>query len=72
MGKAWYKSTIIIYTGIINKNNRNRELAIIGKSGDDKYVVSWYNNKTKRFGVEFFVDKIGDNKFIYKGQEYDW
>lgn len=69
MDKQWYKS-IIYYTGIINSNNRNRELAIIGKA-DNEYVVSWYNNKTKRFGVEFFVEKTEDGGFIYNGEKYE-
>ena len=74
--EPWYTTIPLVYTGHIHPNKPSKELTIMGYMGKEKYVASWYNDKTGRFGIEFLVDATEDG-FIYKDKEikftkYGW
>lgn len=63
-----YCKVPIYYTGLINTNNKNKELVLMDRLGD-MYTACWRNHKLCTLGIEFLVKAVPAG-FIFKNKEY--
>lgn len=58
----------LLYTGIKHPNNKNKELVLMDRIGDN-YTACWRNNELSKVGIEFLIPAI-DGGFIFKDKTY--
>jgi hypothetical protein len=62
-----YINVPMYYTRIEHPNNKNKELVIIDRLGEN-YLACWRNGKTCKMGIRFLV-KATKNGFMFKNKE---
>lgn len=63
-----YAKIPLYYTGLKHPNNKNKELVLMDRLGDN-YTACWRNNHLNKTGIEFLVKAI-NNGFIFKNKSY--
>lgn len=59
----------LYYTGIIHPNNKDKELVLMERLGNN-YSACWRNNILNKTGIEFLV-KVVNGGFVYKDKTYN-
>ena len=63
-----YAKIPLYYTGVKHPNNKNKELVLMDRLGDN-YTACWRNNELCKVGIEFLVKAV-DGGFIFKDKTY--
>ena len=63
-----YMNIPLRYTSILHPQNKNRELVLIDKLGDN-YLAAYRNNITCKVGRTFLLKAL-DNGFVFKDKGY--
>lgn len=63
-----YAKIPLYYTRIIHPHNKDKELVLMDRIGDN-YTAAWRNNDRCSIGIEFLV-RATKKGFIYKDKEY--
>lgn len=64
-----YAKIPLYYTGIINPKNKNKELVLMDRIGDN-YTACWRNMELNKTGIEFLL-KATEKGFIFRDKEID-
>lgn len=59
----------LYYTGLIHPKNKDKELVIMDRLGDN-YTVCWKNNRLCKTGIEFLVRAV-EGGFYFKDKIYN-